>query len=335
MIGIDKLLELVRQGCGTLFKPLEAVLRAAAAKQEIRALIGEGEKHNLIPESVEYIGAAANIVLAPSSEPQLLSCGDASDLGKRAAMRMAHREMKAQENVETTLLYAAAELHGESDVPDDEIEEDWVTRFFGIIEEVSSDEARQLWGKVLAGEIRKPGSFSLRTLEVLRGLSQQEAALFQTFCQHVVWLRSTEVGAVPSFNSRCDWLAENGIPLSDILKLDDAGLVMDNDRLVYYLDGGKLADGRIGLANGPQVLVLHFKPDAKVMQIPCTRLTEAGIELSTLIDVEGNKELMLKLAVLAKGFCNRLELAELVRFGDGGTYWKNACEIPETALPMS
>lgn len=38
---------------------------------------------------------------------------------------------------------------------------------------------RQLWARVLAGEIEHPGSFSLRTVEVLRNMSQAEALAFK------------------------------------------------------------------------------------------------------------------------------------------------------------
>ena len=40
---------------------------------------------------------------------------------------------------------------------------------------VSSEELQTLWGRALAGEIKSPGSFSLRTLEFMKNISQEEA----------------------------------------------------------------------------------------------------------------------------------------------------------------
>ena len=40
---------------------------------------------------------------------------------------------------------------------------------------MSSEELQTLWGRVLAGEIKSPGTFSLRTLEFLKNTSHEEA----------------------------------------------------------------------------------------------------------------------------------------------------------------
>ena len=37
---------------------------------------------------------------------------------------------------------------------------------------------REIWGRVLAGEVKRPKSYSLRTMEILRNLAKEEAALF-------------------------------------------------------------------------------------------------------------------------------------------------------------
>ena len=42
-------------------------------------------------------------------------------------------------------------------VSDEPIDEGWENRFFNIVEEISDDELREIWGRVLAGEIKKSG----------------------------------------------------------------------------------------------------------------------------------------------------------------------------------
>jgi hypothetical protein len=39
-----------------------------------------------------------------------------------------------------------------------------------------------LWGKLLAGEVARPGNFSLRTLNVLQNLTRSEALAFEAIC---------------------------------------------------------------------------------------------------------------------------------------------------------
>ena len=55
---------------------------------------------------------------------------------------------------------------------------DWYTRYYEDCGNVSDEDLQAVWAKILAGEIRCPGSYSLRTLEYLRNLTKEEAMLF-------------------------------------------------------------------------------------------------------------------------------------------------------------
>lgn len=56
---------------------------------------------------------------------------------------------------------------------------DWFVRFFEDAGKISDEDMQDLWAKVLAGEIKQPGSFSLRTLDTLKNLSKDEAEILQ------------------------------------------------------------------------------------------------------------------------------------------------------------
>lgn len=63
-----------------------------------------------------------------------------------------------------------------------EISDDWLNEFRDVACKKSSEEAQDLFAKVLAGEIRKPGSISLLALTTLANMDQEVANLFNTFC---------------------------------------------------------------------------------------------------------------------------------------------------------
>lgn len=63
-----------------------------------------------------------------------------------------------------------------------EISDDWLNRFRESACQKSSEEAQELFSKVLAGEIRKPGSFSLKALTTLADMDQNVALYFKVFC---------------------------------------------------------------------------------------------------------------------------------------------------------
>ena len=60
-----------------------------------------------------------------------------------------------------------------------EVDPDWLNYFDGYAEKATSENVRDLWARVLAGEIRNPGSFCRATLRLLAELDQQMASWFQ------------------------------------------------------------------------------------------------------------------------------------------------------------
>ena len=61
----------------------------------------------------------------------------------------------------------------------DNVDEDWITRFFNIVEDISNEQMQNLWGRILSGEIKQPSTYFLRTLEILRNISPSEAEIFR------------------------------------------------------------------------------------------------------------------------------------------------------------
>jgi hypothetical protein len=63
-----------------------------------------------------------------------------------------------------------------------EPDEDWLNVFERYAEDASTERMQKLWGRVLAGEIRKPGRFSVGTLRFLSEFSQADGLDFAEFC---------------------------------------------------------------------------------------------------------------------------------------------------------
>jgi hypothetical protein len=58
-----------------------------------------------------------------------------------------------------------------------EIDDDWLNYFARLAEDKSSEELQTLFGKILSGEIKRPGSFSLATMQSLALISKRDADL--------------------------------------------------------------------------------------------------------------------------------------------------------------
>ena len=108
--------------------------------------------------------AAANVearkALTPTSSDVVVEL----DIAETVRQRIQFQEEKRHRNI-GSVVGQAAELLGDKEVPDREPDHDWTARFFNYIQDVSSEEMRLLWAKVLAGEVEQPGSVSIRGFE--------------------------------------------------------------------------------------------------------------------------------------------------------------------------
>lgn len=92
------------------------------------------------------------------AEPELL---------ERATNYLVLEQLRKQRNREAVARETVRLLS--EDVPQSATEPDagWLNVFAGFAEKASSERMQQHWASVLSGEIRKPGSFSLTTLQLL------------------------------------------------------------------------------------------------------------------------------------------------------------------------
>jgi len=108
------------------------------------------------------------------------------ELVTRAKVRVLKREAKRQKNLQAIAAKAAKEMpESVSEMP---VEQDWVSRFLEDCQDVSNEDMQTVWGRILAGEVAKPGTFSYRTLFAVKMLRPEVANLFTRLCSFV-WLR--------------------------------------------------------------------------------------------------------------------------------------------------
>ncbi len=60
----------------------------------------------------------------------------------------------------------------------DNLDPDWFFAFSTMADEIYSPPMQELWGKIFAVEVARPGSFSLRTLQLLKTLTHRDAKVF-------------------------------------------------------------------------------------------------------------------------------------------------------------
>lgn len=124
------------------------------------------------------------------------------DIAITAANIDVSESIRKEVNVSKAVLAAENILANEDQVPTEQkVEDDWLFSWRENAGRVSSKELQGLWGSILAGEVKNPGSYSFRTMEFLKGLSKSEAELI----------------------SKDAFLEQNGIDFSILLFLQEIG----------------------------------------------------------------------------------------------------------------
>lgn len=193
-----KLIEAVRDAVGAVYEPTRIRRRAKAE-------------------------ADAAVILARSQTA-------VREIEIRASERLIRRELRRQDNIERITKKALDALP--NSVSKDPVDEDWISRFFEHCQDVGNEEMQSLWAKLLAGEVAKPGTFSLRTLRIIRDLARDDALLFTNFCRFVWAIPG--VGLTPiihDLENKC--FKEAGLKFVSFLHLASLSLIEFKDDSGY------------------------------------------------------------------------------------------------------
>ncbi len=107
---------------------------------------------------------------------------------ERAFQRHFRKVISQQENIDHVLLEAKADLELNPPAADDpdqtqELSEEFMDRFEEYSSTATTEELRQRWGRVLASEVRKPGTFSGKVLRVIDEMDTATAQIFEEVCK--------------------------------------------------------------------------------------------------------------------------------------------------------
>jgi len=204
----------------------------------------------------------------------------------RIAERIRRREARRQENIEAITAKAARELP--ESVSEKPVDEDWVTQFFNHSQEVSNETMQSFWARLLAGEVTKPGSFSLRTLALVRVMSKDDADLFTRFCS-MVWA-SPHHGLMPIIPDLAQVRSFAGVELRylDFVRLDALGLIRLADTLHFTIT---VSSDNIEMPFFYDGLPYIFKKkDTQAINLGLAILTDVGKELAVISGATPHEE---------------------------------------------
>ncbi|MFE8596469.1 DUF2806 domain-containing protein [Archangium violaceum] len=276
---VEKLVQVVAAGIGAIAYPW-IVRREARAIADAQKILADG-------------GLSFESATMKSFPAQIVS-------------RVTYQEAKRQNN----LLKIVDEAHKElpENVSQEPVDPDWVNRFFAEAQEVSNEQMQQLWGRLLAGEVARPGSISLRTLDHLRNMTNSDAKLFSKLCEFAfesdagevfvldvnhdrIPATGGELGSVPIYGFQCPSLpklmlayAAQGLSESNLRLLAELDLIgaVPGDKIVFRREGKSAFE--VAIQSGSRALRVRCErpEDCYYLTLPVVRLTSVGRELFRL-----------------------------------------------------
>ncbi|MBR1910809.1 MAG: DUF2806 domain-containing protein [Treponema sp.] len=188
---------------------------------------------------------------------------------KREHLQSIHRE----QNIESIFAKTATQLESVEKCSSEPVNPDLLARFIEAGQDVSDDDLQNLWAKILAGEIVKPKTCSLRTIDILKNMSKDEFDMFLKVCPFVM----DDV-----IFSDSHLLLDKGITTATILILDECGLLIDTGLIRTVQLTGK--EEKIFNTDKYILLAKRRLPSMTSFFLTVYPLTESGRKLYSLSD---------------------------------------------------
>lgn len=322
ILPIDKLIDVISNVVGRLSKQYFDKKDIQTRAYEIRAIanarademkiIAEAVKENQpSPIAIEYKDDKVQI----SSNPELPVVSKfaelpSTSLGDRVDDRVFQQEARRQLNIENVTAIAAEQLKDDPPIENTPVNDDWMARFFNIVQDISNEEMQALWGKILAGEVKRPKSFSLRTMELIKNLSKDEADVIMKVGNFS--FRKDDDYAIFKGD---DGLEKHGITFYDTALLIELGIIQPNE-LMYTFDQVPY-DTIIPILYGDYVFRINRPANTAGQILPIYYFTQAGKEILSLLTTASSFEYMLEMAKYLKKDTVTCQYAEVIRNYDG------------------
>lgn len=283
---LEKLFEVVGKWLGTVYRPTSIRKEADAKAYEI--------------EVIERAKAKSQVEW---NEIRL-------EWHLRIQERLEGKENKRQNNIDTTVAIAAEKILLSQKISDKEVSEDWATRFFNIAQDISDEEVQLLWGRILAGEIQNPKTYSLRTLELLKNLSKEEALLLVKIGNLALF----EKWRYFIFNpDNWKYLKDNyWITFTDLLLLREIGILAPSDNAALNIEESENTTTNFFNYGNLKAIQIKRLPGAPKKSIPVILFSSSATELLKLINREVDINYINKFVDFLKSDLTDIQVLDIV-----------------------
>lgn len=194
------------------------------------------------------------------------------NIGKEVELHVTYEHRNNTTNV---IQMTEREIHDRG-VDVHKVDRGWTNHFFSNVRNVSDEDMQRFWAKILAGELETPGRTSLRTLSILKDMSQKDAKLFSRVADFImgglIFIDDKWTRLVPGFPSSKDFFDLSHLGVLNVMTLLTQCFKGENsyrfydERRVYFIESQNKQPFSLGfevhgLTPSGKELLSFVKPD--------------------------------------------------------------------------
>jgi hypothetical protein len=211
-------------------------------------------------------------------------------------------QIRKQENIQNILEKTKTTLEIDASSPPGEfIEMDWFFRWREGAGTISDGLLQEIWGNVLAGEIKNPGTFNLRTLDFLRNLSHAEAKNIEKVASYVVNNTALIFGSGLEIDDTTPPVDFKHFPSrSHLDQLEELGLLNIGSGLGFkFSKSSELSNGNFGwlFRCNLRAVAATSENKSKQIRLGFYKLTSLGQDILRLVNIKPDESHLQELAV--------------------------------------
>jgi hypothetical protein len=232
--------------------------------------------------------------------PDLIAADEA--LLRRAVAHLGHKMIAEQVNSEQVLRHAIEDLRSAppQEDPGREIDDDWLHSFMNEASTKSAPEMQLLFGKILSGEIKQPGTFSLKAVRTLSMMSQTTAKQFEQLCNVSIAFGGTLMVISHSGDAGKNALAGCGLNFDVLSNLNENDLIYSDFNIKFRAK--VISDGAWFDYAGETVCLQTTDVDKRnALHWNGVMLSKIGIELRQIVSMQPDPSYTLHLVNYFEG----------------------------------
>jgi hypothetical protein len=235
------------------------------------------------------------------------------EYARAAATKFAHKIIRERVNVDQVSEIAATDLKSEPPaITNDKepeappISEDWLNAFESEAAQMSSEQMQRLFGKILAGEIRRPTPYSIKTIKLMAQLDNPAAALFSLLCSLSISLRVPnsnvlfDARVASMGNAASNSLLAHGLGFDALNVLQEYGLIISDYNSYMDYQTAVIHGGQVILAMTYQNALWGLTPKVappvrQAFNVHGVAFSRSGRELLFIVDITPDEQYTVKL----------------------------------------